>query len=120
MINRSTTESIPATLSERELFAEFLANGITLRSTSGREVTWSGQDMFNPSLNVMLSLSDSLRDAVEALKDEDWPSTYLELAEGDLRNAADVIKMVREEFRTVMADRSVGNVFGDPIFGALN
>lgn len=118
MNNRSTTESIPATLSERELFAEFLDDGVNSRSPAGRELTWSANGMFNPRLDVMLSLLDCLEDAREALRDEDWPSTYLELAEGDLRNAADFIKVIRDEFHTLMADREIGNIFGMPLFRA--
>ncbi|TIL82423.1 MAG: hypothetical protein E5Y89_05195 [Mesorhizobium sp.] len=120
MTNASTTETIPATLSEPELFAEFLADGVILRSPSGREMTWSANDMFSPSLNVILSLSNCLEEAREALRDEDSPSTYLELAEGDLRSAADFIKVIREEFHTLMAEREIGNIFGLPLFSARN
>lgn len=108
MSNNTTSHHTPATLSERELFAEFLQDGITLFNRSGRITsTISADEMFTPYTEVLEFLSHGFDHLRDQLEQDESPSLFLELAEGDLLDAARQIAMVRKHFEDMKYERQV-------------
>ncbi|CAN7579307.1 hypothetical protein [Mesorhizobium sp. LjNodule214] len=114
MTNFSTTPRAPATVSEQQLFSEFLREGITTFSPSGKAKSClSADQMFDPGFETLEFLPHCLEVLRDQASADESPSIMLEFAEADLMMAAKTIAMMRTHFGEMMSERVVHNDHGD-------
>ncbi|MER8565945.1 hypothetical protein NKH85_19685 [Mesorhizobium sp. M0924] len=106
MSNAITGPHVSATISEQELFAEFLKNGIVLFNRAGKvKSTISADEMFTAFPEVLEFLPDCLDHLRDYVEGDESPSISLELAESDLLGAAKQLALVRKHFNELMYER---------------